>query len=134
LCVLDEIQNIMEEREKIADQYQRALRDLLNLIRYNPNASKNYSYFPVIFESEDVLLKVKSEMNKQGINPRRYFFPSLDTLPYVSSQNLRHISGDISKRIMCLPIYPGMKPHEVELVIKAIESGLATKNEISSYK
>ncbi len=134
LCVLDEIEKIMEERARIADQYQRALRGLLDLIRYNPNASKNYSYFPVIFESEDVLLKVKSEMNKHGINPRRYFFPSLDTLPYVSSQDLKHISGNISKRIMCLPIYPGMGPDEVESVIKVIESCLATKDKLPSYK
>ena len=38
------------------------------------------------------------------VRPRRYFYPSLNTLPYVNNQNMP-ISEDISKRILCLPLY-----------------------------
>ncbi|MCQ6963440.1 DegT/DnrJ/EryC1/StrS family aminotransferase [Methanolobus chelungpuianus] len=127
LCVLDEIGTIMTERKNIWHQYQKSLEGLLKFIKYNPSASNNYSYVPVLLESEEVLLEIKDEMNKQGINPRRYFFPSLDTLPYMNSQSLKYISGDISKRIMCLPIYPGMSSGEVQSVIKVIESCLSAK-------
>ena len=58
----------------------------------------NYSYFPVIFDTEESLLKVEKALNAELIYPRRYFYPSLNTftdiVPYVEMP----VSEDISKR------------------------------------
>lgn len=128
LCVLDEIETIFQERSRIWGQYQNGLSGYLQLIRFEQNDNNNCSYFPVIFESEEVLLRVKNEMNKQDIYPKRYFYPSLDTLAYVNSKSMMHISRDISSRIMCLPIYPGLKASEVQHIIDVIKLCLPTKN------
>ena len=65
LCVLDSMDTILEKRAKIWHQYNRGLRDYLKIPHINSSASNNFSYFPVIFESEQVLLKVKEVMNNQ---------------------------------------------------------------------
>ncbi|MBP1910298.1 DegT/DnrJ/EryC1/StrS family aminotransferase [Methanolobus bombayensis] len=127
LCVLDEIDTILEERAKIWALYQRSLGDRVQILRLNPDSTNNYSYFPVVFENEETMLEVKSSMNNHQINPRRYFYPSLDTLNYINSNSVSQISRDIAARILCLPIYPGMKEQETASIIEIIESCLKTK-------
>ena len=43
----------------------------------------NYAYYPVLFNSEKLLLRVLETLNQNWIHPRRYFFPSLEDLPYL---------------------------------------------------
>ena len=127
LCVLDEIDTIIEERAKIWDLYQRDLVEIVRILNLNPNSTNNYSYFPIVLDNEETLLAVKHAMNEQRIYPRRYFYPSLDTLDYIVPNTMADVSRDIAGRIICLPIYPGMKEHEVAAIIEVIESCLKTK-------
>lgn len=46
----------------------------------------NYSYYPVQMIDENLLLKVLGAFNAQGIYPRRYFYPALNTLPYLKPE------------------------------------------------
>jgi dTDP-4-amino-4,6-dideoxygalactose transaminase len=97
------------------------------LLQLNCNASNNYSYFPVVFESEDMLLRAKDALDKRDISPRRYFYPSLDTLAYLHPQAENKVSRDIASRVLCLPIYPGLKEFEVQTVIEVIKSCVPPK-------
>ena len=67
--------------------------------------STNFSYFPVIFESEDQLLKIEKALNAENIFPRRYFYPSVNTSTSVVDYQKTPISEDIAKRILCLPFF-----------------------------
>jgi len=127
LCVLDEMDIILKERAKIWDTYHRDLGGIVQILKHNPDSTNNYSYFPVVFEGEEILLIVKNAMNEQRIYPRRYFYPSLDTLNYIVPNPMAPISRDIAGRILCLPIYPGMKEHEVAAIVEVIGSCLKTK-------
>lgn len=109
LCVLDYIEEIKQKRKDILENYRSELKDLVHFQEQNENATENYSYFPVIFESEEQLLKVQKALNEKDIFPRRYFYPSLDTLEYIEPKQECKISRDISKRIVCLPIYPELE-------------------------
>lgn len=127
LCVLDEIDTILKERARIWNLYQRSLGSLTQILKTNPNSTNNYSYFPVLFENEETMLVVKNSMNKCNINPRRYFYPSLDTLSFMNQNSAAQISRDVARRILCIPIYPGMKDHEAAAIIEVIESCLIKK-------
>jgi dTDP-4-amino-4,6-dideoxygalactose transaminase len=81
---------------------------------------QNYSYFPLIFKSEDLLLKVKEVLNEQKIYPRRYFYPSLTTYTKVVEYVNIPISEDISKRILCLPLYWELEFKEMNRIINLI--------------
>jgi dTDP-4-amino-4,6-dideoxygalactose transaminase len=124
LCVLDEIDIIMQERSKMWHYYQNAFEGNVQLQKRSVQCSNNYSYFPVLFKNKDTMVRVKNAMNDACINPRRYFHPSLDTLGYLKPHPMQSISGDISNRILCLPIYPGMSPLIQEQIIMLLLSNL----------
>ena len=52
---------------------------------------------------------VQKKLNAKSIFPRRYFYPSLDELPYIKSENCAVVSRDVASRILCLPLYPELK-------------------------
>jgi dTDP-4-amino-4,6-dideoxygalactose transaminase len=124
LCVLDDIEEIKQKRKDILEKYRKELKDLVQFQEQNENATENYSYFPVIFESEEQLLKVQKALNEKDIFPRRYFYPSLDTLEYIEPKQECKISRDISKRILCLPIYAELEKNIQDTIIKITKENL----------
>jgi len=124
LCVLDDIEEIKEKRKDILANYRKNLQGLVRFQEQNKNATENYSYFPVVFESETQLLKAQKALNEKDIFPRRYFYPSLDTLTYIEPKQECKISRDISRRILCLPIYAELKKNPQETIIKVIKENL----------
>jgi len=121
LCMLDEIEGLLEKRKFIHQRYHQELKALVTLQKLNINASANYSYFPIILQNEDDLLTLQKELNLKQIFPRRYFYPSLDTLNYIEPKQYMPISRDISKRILCLPIYPNLSYEDQSYILKIIK-------------
>jgi dTDP-4-amino-4,6-dideoxygalactose transaminase len=124
LCVLDEIENIKSSRKEVYENYQKELKDLVEFQEQNENATENYSYFPVVFKSEEQLLKLQKALNDKQIFPRRYFYPSLDTLEYIEPKQECKISRDISKRILCLPFYDELDKEVQSEIINTIKGNL----------
>jgi dTDP-4-amino-4,6-dideoxygalactose transaminase len=88
----------------------------------NKFGEPNYSYFPLIFKTEDQLLKIKEALNKQNIYPRRYFYPSLTAYTKILDYVNIPISEDISKRILCLPLYWKLEYKDIDRIIEIILS------------
>lgn len=80
----------------------------------------NYSYFPVIFETEQALLEVEVKLNQQKIYPRRYFYPSLNTLEHIVEYTPMPHSESIAKRILCLPLYKNLSKTDIERIIQVV--------------
>ena len=121
LCVLDDIEEIKDKRKVILELYRKELDGLVAFQEQNKNATENYSYFSIIFKSEEDLLKMQKVLNEDDIFPRRYFYPSLDTLEYIEPKQNMPISRDISKRILCLPIYRELTIEAQNKIIKFIK-------------
>jgi dTDP-4-amino-4,6-dideoxygalactose transaminase len=124
LCVLDDIENIKQSRKVILETYQTELKGLVKFQEQNLNAAQNYSYFPVILKDEAQLLKVQKALNDQKIFPRRYFYPSLDTLSYIEPKQYCPNSRDIASRILCLPIYADLDENDLAFIIKIVKENL----------
>jgi dTDP-4-amino-4,6-dideoxygalactose transaminase len=124
LCILDDIEDILKKREIVWTKYFDALsrRDLLRMAKKNIAATYNYSYFPIIFSDEELLRKAKIELEKEEIHPRRYFFPSLDTLGYLNQKVAEKcaIADSISKSILCLPLYETLTTDDQEKICNII--------------
>ena len=84
----------------------------------------NFSYFPVIFRSESLLLNVVMKLNEINIFPRRYFYPSVSTYTKIMDKSFMAVSEDVSKRILCLPLYWGLEEVKMEIIVKRIISGI----------
>jgi dTDP-4-amino-4,6-dideoxygalactose transaminase len=104
LAVFPYMKEIIEARKKVVDYYNAHLVfTKLSKIKIRENTQWNYSYYPVIFETETKLLEVQKALNEQQIFPRRYFYPSLNTINYVRSTEMP-ISESVASRILCLPL------------------------------
>tara|TARA_R110002012_G_scaffold277507_2_gene464740 strand:- start:24658 stop:25722 length:1065 start_codon:yes stop_codon:yes gene_type:complete len=103
LAVFPYIDAILKDRKRIVELYAKELNEFQQL-KLREETQWNYAYFPILFDSEEQLLKVSSSLNEKEIFPRRYFYPSLDELPYVNDTTCP-ISQSISKRVMCLPLF-----------------------------
>jgi dTDP-4-amino-4,6-dideoxygalactose transaminase len=120
LSVLPYMNHILTERQRVCSFYDEHLDfTQLSKLKLREGTVWNYSYYPVIFEKEAELLEVKARLEKENIHPRRYFYPSLEDLPYVDSSNCP-IAKDIASRVLCLPLYVGLNRQSLELITKII--------------
>ncbi len=96
-------------RKKISNEYYKALKPLEENRMLKIIKSKNYSYFPVLFNNVGTLIKLVNKFNQHNIHTRRYFYPSLSSVN-IFNNNIDNcpISKNVSKRTLCLPLYYGM--------------------------
>lgn len=123
LCVLDEIDTIRQRREDIWQVYTNELSNIVELQQWNEDGKNNCAYAPVLFKSEEQLLRIEANLKENDILPRRYFYPSLDTLSYLESKQICNNSRDIASRILCLPIYPTLGKENIKRILNSIKDG-----------
>jgi dTDP-4-amino-4,6-dideoxygalactose transaminase len=122
LAVFDELDFIFSERKKVVDFYLNNLDfTKLSTMKIRENTQWNYSYFPVIFNSEEELLRVQKQLNAADIFPRRYFYPSLNTIDFVKGEAMP-ISESIASKILCLPLYVGLEKQDLEKITTIINT------------
>lgn len=113
------IESIIAERKFLSNLYDQLLPDYQKPKKQEV-LEYNYAYYPILFESEAQLLSAFKRLNQVHIYPRRYFYPSLNKLPYVQGHDCL-ISEQISSRIACLPLYVGLEERQVVDVVKYIK-------------
>lgn len=120
LAVFPYMDMIMSKRKKVVEFYAANLNfSRLKALKIRENTEWNHSYYPIVLDSEEILLKVQKSLNEEEIFPRRYFYPSLNTVNFIKNTEMP-ISESISKRIMCLPLYVGLKTEDLEKITKII--------------
>ena len=89
LAVLPHMETILAERKRVVDFYNQNLDvTKVQTLKIRENTEWNYSYYPIVFEDEDTLLRVQKALNEEQIFPRRYFYPSLNTINYVENSSM----------------------------------------------
>ena len=123
LANLPYLLSIMQSRKDISQCYNEQLSPLhLQQPKALPGTGYNYAYYPVLFKEEAALLQVKAALEVNGIVPRRYFYPSLNTLPYISTNTHCPVSEDIASRVLCLPLFDSLSMQEVKKISEIILS------------
>ncbi|MDQ3021271.1 MAG: DegT/DnrJ/EryC1/StrS family aminotransferase [Bacteroidota bacterium] len=127
LCNLPKVNDFIGKRKEINLLYKSYLKNLPVQYPLIPeNILYNYSYFPVIFQTEEQMLFVKKILSENEINARRYFYPSLNKLPYLKGANCP-VSEDIASRVLCLPVYQELDNKDIKKISKIIEEVLLIK-------
>lgn len=124
LAVLPCMKEIIDERKKVVDFYNINLNfSKIRGLKLREITQWNYSYYPVIFENEAQLLKVQKALNENQIYPRRYFYPSLNTVEYIKWQSMP-VSEIIAARILCLPLYVGLSTEDLNRIVSIVNSNV----------
>jgi len=122
LAVLPYMQKILEARKGVVELYKNNLKSL-GVLKLREETHWNYSYYPVLFNNETQLFTIQKLLNKGGVIPRRYFYPSLNLLPYTDKKSCP-TSENIASRVLCLPLYHDLSKAEVLKICTIINEGL----------
>jgi len=116
LCNLKTIDKVRQRYTEIINKYDEALCDDEEEL-----ASDYFTYYPFFFENERKLLKAISLLEKENIYPRRYFYPPLNT---VFGGKKCPLAENLSKKVLCLPLYYELKDKEIDKIIKIVQAAL----------
>ena len=120
LTVLPYIDEVIANRKAVCDVYDKALAGrIIQTINLREGTKWNFSYYPVIFQSETIMHKAVAGLSEAEIFPRRYFYPSLNRLPYVEYSEMP-VAEDLSSRTICLPLSAAMNLVDAEMIVSLI--------------
>lgn len=128
LLQLQHIDQVLNDRKKIDAHYREALREISGIKIFQPIdlEKHNFSYFPILVEDDYALNRddLYALLRKNNIYSRRYFYPLISEAstyrPQASASTGLKISLKISKKVLCLPIYPHLESAEIEKIIELI--------------
>ena len=124
LILLDRIDEILEHRAGLVDEYQRLLGDCVGFQEWHPLGRPNGAYMPILLRDEAQLLSAMARLVDDGIQTRRYFWPSLNRLSW-PRRTACPVSEDIASRVLCLPLYADLARSDVRQIAVRLRAALA---------
>lgn len=130
LLNLKQVDSAIAARQKVANCYREALRDIPGIRFFNdiPGVRHNYSYFPVFIDAEKYGMtrdELYFKMKEKGVLGRRYFYPLISTfstyrgLPSAAPENLP-VATKIANEVICLPMHHALSEEDIQRVINCI--------------
>ena len=128
LLNLRQVDAAIAARQKVANSYREALRDVEGISFFDdmPGVRHNYSYFPIFIDAErfgktrDALYQEMKEANVLG---RRYFYPLISEfstykgLPSATRENLP-VAHKLADTVLWLPMHHDLSDADIERVLK----------------
>jgi len=126
LALMPYLDVIFSNRKRAFEQYMDALGNQASMefMQLRQGTTWNYCYLPVIFRDEQTVLRLIDALGKENIRPRRYFYPSLNELRFLEPQSMP-VSESISRRILCMPLYPDLASFDIERICRIVLQTLA---------
>lgn len=116
------IDSVLAQREKLSGIYDRYLEDAdIKKPAIQSHSKYNFSYYPVLLNSEKQVTEVQAKLTEANIQTRRYFYPLLSKLDYVDGR-VTPVANRVSKRILCLPFYHELSEETIARICKIIKS------------
>ena len=128
LCNLKTVYQSISKRRILYEYYKEELSGCVQFQRLA--ATKyNFAYMPVCFKNLEERNAVYSELIKNGILPRKYFFPLTTSFAYFDEADRVHADNleksiDISNRVLCLPLYPDLEIRTASKIVEIIKANL----------
>lgn len=125
LANLRYLDDIISDRRIKYHAYKEILSSCHELSFQQTGESCNCSYFPVIFDSEELLLKVDATLKANNVFARRYFWPSVNTYKTVCPDSATcPTSEDIASRILCLPLYYTLPLEQIKTIAESVKGNV----------
>ncbi|MCH7321031.1 DegT/DnrJ/EryC1/StrS family aminotransferase [Solibacillus sp. MA9] len=138
LCNLRNVEREIEKRRLVYERYLENLSDVVGIVlpRIAKGVISNYSYFPVLFDSEKISRdEIHHDLMKHNIYTRKYFYPLTNQLECYQSKfapNYTPIAQLISEKILTLPLYADLHLDDVDRICKIIKTKLVL-NQLNIY-
>jgi dTDP-4-amino-4,6-dideoxygalactose transaminase len=137
LLQLEYIDQALARRAAIDARYRERLRTvkgircLANAAGKDNNCGGNHAYFPILVGKDYSVTRddLYCRLKEIGIYPRRYFYPLISEFPMyrgldsAKTDNLP-VATQLSRQVLCLPIYPDLEISVVDAVCDYIAGQL----------
>jgi dTDP-4-amino-4,6-dideoxygalactose transaminase len=130
LLQLKHIDENIAKRKAVANLYRKHLSNIKGIRFLNDveHVTHTYSYFPILIDEKEygkTRDELYEELKRNSIFSRRYFYPLISQFPSyrglssATPENLP-VAEQVSKQVICLPIYPELGVSEIERIIKIL--------------
>jgi dTDP-4-amino-4,6-dideoxygalactose transaminase len=109
LAMLDDLDQILDRRRAICALYRQVLDGAVETQAWPEGATRNGAYAPILLKDEPQCLRLKAQLEAEGVEPRRYFHPPLARVPLYDHGASTPVADSASRRVLCLPVF-----HELE--------------------
>ena len=130
LLNLKQVDAAIAARQKVANAYRSALRDVKGIRFFDDmeGVQHNYSYFPIFVDAEQYGMtrdELFEKMLAQNIYSRRYFYPlitAFEPYRYYPSANAANlpIATKVADQVICLPMHHALSEADVKRIIETI--------------
>lgn len=128
LNVLTNVEHITAQRALLAATYRAELNGSVSMQQWQEHSDEVGAYMPILLKTEQQLSYVMGELLAEGIQTRRYFYPSLSTVPAYGMNGDTPIANDISNRVLCLPMYTDLQVNDVIHIASVLKQVLSRYN------
>ncbi|MEM7452735.1 MAG: DegT/DnrJ/EryC1/StrS family aminotransferase [Planctomycetota bacterium] len=123
VCVLRHFEEIKQRRAVACRTYDSLLSEAgvdISKPVLRDGTEWNYSYYPVLFSSGSELSRAFENLEANNIFPRRYFYPSLNTVRQLGSFGSMPVSEDAASRVACLPLSHALPEDRIRQIVSII--------------
>ena len=132
LTNLSHIDELISKRKKLTQIYRDELKSVSGIKYFVPekfynNFVYNYSYFPILIDESKFGFDrnhLYDYLLSQGIFARKYFYPIITEIGCYKSEYINtnvEIAKKMSKQILCLPLYNGLKLTDIKRICDLIK-------------
>lgn len=130
LLNLRQVDAAIEARQKVANQYREALRDVkgIRFLDDMPGVRHNCSYFPIFINEEQYGMSrdaLYAKLRENNILGRRYFYPLITAFtpyrdyPSAKPENLP-VATKVAEQVLCLPMHHALSDEDIIRIIDQI--------------
>jgi dTDP-4-amino-4,6-dideoxygalactose transaminase len=127
LCVLSHFDEIKQSRLAQSLYYDKLLSESVPQAQkpiITPGSECNNAYYAVILPTENDVMKIQYQFEKDDIQLKRYFHPSLNTLGILKNYEAMPVSESIASRVICLPLYHTLTNQEQDHIVNSMVTAL----------
>ena len=121
--MLEHLDEWIQERREIADQFRAGLRDVVRVPEEAPGSFHTYQTFVVLAERRNALI---DHLRERGVDAKVHYPLAIHMQP--AARSLGHqpddfpVTRELADRVVSLPIYGEMTPEQRALVIAGVRS------------
>jgi dTDP-4-amino-4,6-dideoxygalactose transaminase len=120
LCNLKYVDDLIKKRKQVSEWYDKYLNGEVGRPAKQKDLQYNYAYYSILLKNENQLFKVVAALKDVGVSVRRYFWPSLNNLPYLKEKQSCPVSENISSRVLSIPLYSDLPEEDIRLISETI--------------
>ncbi len=122
IAQLSRIKEIIKKRNKVAQLYNKKLKDIPGIEIPYIDPKVKMSWFVYVIKVQKNRDKILKELKKKGIGCSNYFSPIHLQPCYNYKKGSFPVTEDISKRTIALPFYNNLKEKEINYVVKTLKN------------